>query len=395
MSSDLREFIAKETLFSSEAAEYLSISPQRLNQLVHSGKLKPVKQTSAGMLFLKSDLDKRKKEAKNIGSELTSLEEVNRMDLNSVSMIEAINYYTIQYLSGFSDKKAEPLFNRVAEKINVNLPFRIDFPKLSRLLQIDIATIEKAYNEVLSGFKKLQETDYVVKRGEEPYPKLLAKTKESPPYLFMRGNVQLLKQRIVSVVGTRNPSEGGRQKAFLLSKLLGKYKIVVASGLANGIDTAAHRGAIENNQFTIAVIGTPLNKVYPSENAKLQQLISEKGLVVSQFSPSSPVQRWNFPMRNAVMSGISQATVVVEASETSGALKQADYALKQGRLVFIPQSALDNPNIKWPKIYINRPGAVSFNNIEDLMIKLENSKIIDKDSQQDLFSEEAGTPYVY
>jgi DNA processing protein len=208
------------------------------------------------------------------------------------------------------------------------------------------------------------------------YPELLAMTKEAPPYLFLRGNISLLKENIVSVVGSRTASSEGIRKAYRLSKCLGRAGIVVASGLARGIDTAAHKASIENNYLTICVIETPITKVYPRENAELQKKISEVGLVVSQFPPSSPVQRWHFPMRNAVMSGISLATAIVEAGETSGALKQADYALKQNRLVFIPQSAFENNNISWPKKYIQRKGVFKFSKIEELLKMLEQAEII-------------------
>lgn len=180
------------------------------------------------------------------------------------------------------------------------------------------------------------------------------------------------------MVGTRTPSPDRREKAYKLSKLLGRFGIVVASGLARGIDTSAHTASIENGQPTIAVIGTPISKVYPRENEWLQRENSEKGLLVSQFPPSANVERWFFPMRNFVMSGISLATVVVEAGETSGALKQASYALKQGRFVFIPQSAINNPNIAWPKKYLTRKGVFKFAKIEELLSQLYTHSIIEK-----------------
>lgn len=120
------------------------------------------------------------------------------------------------------------------------------------------------------------------------------------------------------------------------------------------IDTATHKSALKNGGRTISVIGTPINQYYLKENKELQKEIEEKGLVVSQFPPCNSVNRWNFPIRNATMSGISLATIIMEAGETSGALKQADYALKQGRDVLIPQSAIDNPSIEWPKKYVSK-----------------------------------------
>lgn len=393
---ETRDFIAQEVLFASEAAKYLGISTQRLNQLVHANKLTPVKISRAGTLFLKIDLDERKKE---LSSFLSSKLDVRNMKIENNKMLqEAVNYFTVQSLFNYSDKKAEPVFNQLSQSININEPLTNNIAEVSYLIKIDASSIENAYDVTIKSFEKLFETDYVVKRGQDLYPNHLAKTKEAPLFLFMRGNIQLVNRDIVSVVGTRNPSPDGIKKASTLGNLLGKYKIVVASGLAKGIDTAAHSGALDNKYLTIAVIGTPLTKTYPKENAILQQKIAEEGLVISQFPPSASVHRWHFPMRNAIMSGISLATVIIEAGETSGALIQADYALKQGRLVFIPQSALENPKLVWPQKYIKREGAASFSKIDELISKLENSRVIDKSvviEQINLFDKEAGSHYVY
>lgn len=316
------------------------------------------------------------------------------MKIGNRGFQEAVNYYTIKTFLGLSDQKTEPFFNHLSKSTDFSSPLTNSKNEISRLLNAEISKIEKTYETTVKSFERLHENDYIIQKGDRLYPKLLEKTTEAPPFLFMRGNIQLLNEKIVSVVGTRNPSNEGKEKANRLAKLLGKYQITVASGLAMGIDTAAHQAALANKQLTIAVIGTPLTKVYPKENEYLQQKIAREGLIISQFPPSAVVQRWNFPMRNAVMSGISLATVVVEAGETSGALIQANFALKQNRLVFIPQSALDNPEISWPNIYLKRRGAFSFNKIDDLLSKLENYQIIINNEQITLFPEGPATPDV-
>jgi DNA processing protein len=397
MDNKLREIVSQEVLFAREAAQFLNISMQRLNQLVHAGQLEPLKKSSAGTLFLKKDLEERKKLLENIAIYLPPAKEMKKLKVNTSYLNEAVNYFTIQALCGYSDKKAEPIFKEISKKLDLTQPLTKYTYDIAQILNTNVSTIDKLYENTMKGFEKLNNNDFIVKKGTNLYPTLLNETNEAPPYLFMRGNVDLLNEKIVSVVGTRNPSNEGRERAYRLSKLLGRYGIVVASGLARGIDTAAHTAALDNNQFTIAVIGTPITRVYPKENEKLQKQISEKGLVISQFAPSAPVQRWYFPMRNGVMSGISLATAVIEAGETSGALKQADYALKQGRIVFIPQSALDNPNITWPKKYIKRPGAVKFSKIEDLLFELKRSKIIvdPANYQFSLFSEGVESLHVH
>jgi DNA processing protein len=153
--------------------------------------------------------------------------------------------------------------------------------------------------------------------------------------------------------------------------------------LAKGIDVTAHSEALKNGYNTIAVIGTNLNQYYPAANKEVQLMIEKKGLVVSQFSPANKTQRWFFPMRNGVMSGLSLATVVMEAGETSGALKQADYALKQGREVLIPQSALKMESISWPEKYVKK-GAKVVTYPRDVLEILAESNIfkVDRECKQ-------------
>jgi DNA processing protein len=388
------EQVVNDLFFSKEAAEYLGISSQRLNQLVHAGQVIPIKKTPAGSLFLKQDLDERKRNLKTIAPELSTDKGHEKIDLNTPFMHEVMNYYTIQSFFNFSDKKTEPIFKELSAEMDMQQEFSKLIEKVSGWLKQNEEDLQKAYRKVVKGFQSLSKGDMIIKKGMKDYPKLLAMTDEAPPYLFLRGNISLLKEKIVSVVGSRDASEDGLKKAYRLARHLGNAGIVVASGLARGIDTAAHKAAIEYQYPTIAVLGTPITRAYPKENEKLQRIISQEGLVVSQFPPSSQVQRWFFPMRNAVMSGISLATAIVEAGETSGALKQADYALKQKRLVFIPQSALDNENISWPKKYIKREGAAKFTRIEDLFAALEKANIIPTvEEQMSLFDE--GTDKVY
>lgn len=395
MENDVKKYGVEEMFFSKEAADYLGISAQRLNQLVHAGEITPVKKSNAGSLFLKADLDERKQRVVNIASDIPKSSQAISIDFDTPFMREVINYYTIQSLCGYSDKKAEPVYNMLSMKLDMKVGMLSYLDDLSMSLNLGAEQIEKTYVHVRKSFEKLSNTDYIIKRGMAEYPKKLEVTDEAPPYLFMRGNISLLNENVVSVVGSRTASKDGVERAWRLSYKLGKAGIVVASGLARGIDTAAHSAALENGFWTIAVIGTPITKVYPKENEELQKRIEEFGLVVSQFPPSSPVERWHFPMRNAIMSGISLATAIVEASETSGALKQADYALKQNRFVFIPQSALENDNITWPKRYLQREGAASFSKIDELLSMLEKVKIIpNNNSQMSFFQNSKDASYV-
>lgn len=174
--------------------------------------------------------------------------------------------------------------------------------------------------------------------------------KYAPAQLFLAGRVELLRRGPrVSIVGSRKASAEGIQRARSLARRLAEHGIVVASGLAAGIDRAAHEAAIEAGGSTIAVVGTPLDQSYPKENAELQDRIRREHLLVSQFPSGYPVEPKNFPIRNRTMALLTDATVIVEAGEKSGTLHQGWEALRLGRLLFLLESVATNPDLSWPK----------------------------------------------
>ena len=162
----------------------------------------------------------------------------------------------------------------------------------------------------------------------------------APRSSFVAGKLESRDARSVAVIGTRRPSSAGLDRARAVAEHLVGCGFTVASGLAAGIDTAAHTAALARGGRTIAVIGTGLHRSYPPQNAALQRRIATEGAVISQFWPDAPPSRTSFPQRNAVMSGIALATIVIEASHTSGARTQARHALAHGRPVLLMDSLL-------------------------------------------------------
>jgi len=174
--------------------------------------------------------------------------------------------------------------------------------------------------------------------------------KHAPKKLFAAGDVGMLRQAArVSIVGSRKASEDGLRRARKLSALLAGRGVVVVSGLAEGIDTAAHTAALQANGRTVAVIGTPLDQSYPKSNIALQERLMREQLVLSQFPSGMPVQKGNFPTRNRTMALISDATVIIEASNTSGSLSQGWEALRLGRPLFIAKSIVEDNSLTWPE----------------------------------------------
>ncbi len=174
--------------------------------------------------------------------------------------------------------------------------------------------------------------------------------KFAPDNLFYLGNFDLLTQgRRVSVVGSRKVSNNGIERAKLITKGLVKQGIIVVSGLAEGVDTIAHQTAIELGGTTVSVLGTPLSKPYPKSNIDLFNKICDEHLAISQFDEGQTVFKSNFPMRNRTMALISDATIIVEASEQSGTKHQGWEALRLGRELYLLQSIVEDPSLTWPQ----------------------------------------------
>jgi DNA processing protein len=203
---------------------------------------------------------------------------------------------------------------------------------------------------------------------DEAYPRNLRLVYDRPLILWVRGSLSEHDDRSVAVVGTRKASQVGLQRARQISHQLVDAGYVVVSGLAEGIDTAAHVATLEAGGRTIAVIGTGLRRAFPEQNAELQRRLGNESAVVSQFEPSQEVRKWTFPMRNAVMSGIARATVVVEATHTSGARMQARLALEHGRPVVLMESLLEH---EWARTFAERPGVRVVAEVADVVDHLD------------------------
>ncbi len=174
--------------------------------------------------------------------------------------------------------------------------------------------------------------------------------KNAPRSLFVAGDIGVLRQGArVSIVGSRRASAAGVERARTLAERLVARGAVVVSGLAAGIDTAAHEGAMAAGGRTIAVLGTPLDRTYPPENRVLQERIMAEHLAVSQFPPGAPASRKNFPMRNRTMALVSHATVIVEAGGKSGTIHQGWEALRLGRPLYLMEELLGDEALGWPQ----------------------------------------------
>ena len=200
---------------------------------------------------------------------------------------------------------------------------------------------------------------------DDGYPENLRHIFNRPPFLFVRGSLEPADDRAFAIVGTRSASEDGLHQARRLAAEFAKREITVVSGLARGIDGAAHEAAMGAGGRTIAVFGTGIDRVYPPEHEDLARRVLEQGAHVSQFWPDTPPSRFTFPMRNVVTSGMALGTVVVEAHGRSGARLQARICLEHGKRLFLVRSLV--PQEPWARKFAEHPATTVIDSVDDVL----------------------------
>lgn len=238
--------------------------------------------------------------------------------------------------------------------------------------------IDTILSQILEKISQANIADFGIRvHGTSDYPDRLRDAAHPVELLYYRGWWDLVDApKRIAIVGSRNASEEGERRTRKLVRLLVDAGYAIVSGLAKGVDTVAHKTAIACGGSTIAVIGTPITESYPAENRDLQAKIAEEHLLISQVpicryaDQDYRANRQFFPERNVTMSAISQATVIVEAGETSGTLAQARAALQQGRKLFILDSCFHNSELTWPR-HFEAQGAIRVTSVDDIREALE------------------------
>ena len=256
------------------------------------------------------------------------------------------------------------------EKVTTNIiEFRRDFDP------------EKYYESILqSGIK-------VITWNDADYPKRLKSIEHPPPVLYIKGIINTSDENSVAIVGTRQPTSYGRQATSELASFLALNHVTVVSGLARGIDAIAHQQTLQHKGRTLAVLGNGVDVIYPSEHRALYEQIESEGALVSEFAPGTKPDGVNFPPRNRIISGLSQATVVIEAGEKSGALITAEFAAVQGREVFALPGQIFSPKSKGTNRLI-RDGANPLINYDDILTVLKLEKFEEFRYARNLFPED-------
>lgn len=223
--------------------------------------------------------------------------------------------------------------------------------------------------------------------GQPVYPALLKEIRDYPKELYYIGDPKLLEEKCVSIVGSRKTNQYGRSTAYSFGKALGQRGITVVSGMAVGIDTCAHEGALQEKGNTAAVLACGLDLCYPPRNRELKEKIESAGIVLSEYPPGTAAQRYYFPQRNRIISGLSPLTVVVQAGNRSGALITAELAADQGRDVGAVPGNIDSEyNLGSNKLL--REGAFALTGVQDLLEASGVSVLSEPEAERLLSDEE-------
>lgn len=273
---------------------------------------------------------------------------------------------------------------------NIGDPASVFSSNLSTLTQAGIS--EKLAHAILDN-KNNQETTkpdiewlntaddhHIITIQCDEYPELLKRISDPPPLLYVHGQLSLLKDPQIAIVGSRNPTQGGTNNAYEFAKYLGQTGFCITSGLALGVDGSAHNGALEANSPTIAVIATGIDRVYPAKHREMAHNIVVNGAIVTEFPIGTQPKSSNFPRRNRIISGLSYGTLVVEAAQQSGSLITARLAMEQNREVFAIPGSIHNPLARGCHQLI-RQGAKLVETAQDILEEM--SAVIDVSELQD------------
>lgn len=215
----------------------------------------------------------------------------------------------------------------------------------------------------------------IIAYNEEAYPILMHETPQPPWMIYVHGNMNLFKCPMIGMVGTRVPTTYGKRVAFQFAKELSEAGICVISGLARGIDSESHLGALNGIGSTIAVLGTPLNEVYPKENEKLMCRIAAEGAVISEFPLGTRSAPGLFPLRNRIIAGMSSGLIVVEADSKSGSLITAERSIEYGREVYAVPGPISSPKSRGTHELI-RDGSRILINTEEIITEFRKRKLV-------------------
>lgn len=301
----------------------------------------------------------------NFSDKLDNLKKLNTADLRhwlALSQIKHFGIKSLLYVLDHIDELGE-LFSARTHRLAA---MKFNSTQISQIKKLDWALVDEAMRW------QEEEKHHILVFTDEQYPVLLKEIASPPLLLYVDGDVDVLSTEQIAIVGSRSSRHSALETAQRFASELASNGLTITSGLALGIDTQAHQGALLAEQKTIAVLGTGVNRIYPARNHKLAAKIRENGTIVSEFPLNTAPQPSNFPRRNRIISGLSGGVLVIEAAMQSGSLITARYAMEQNREVFALPGSVHNPLARGCHALL-RDGATLVETVEDILSQLPNT----------------------
>lgn len=314
-------------------------------------------------------------------------------DYNNPTLVEKSLWVSLGNIRGIGSQTFCQLLKAFGDPERV---YAASFSQLTEIVSEQIATeitkgVEQATLAPTLHWLSLT-NNHLVTLADTQYPQALLEITDPPPFLYAKGNLALLNQPSIAIVGSRNASIQGEKNAEAFAQGLCQHGLCVVSGLALGIDGAAHRGALKENGATIAVVGTGLDIVYPAKHRDLaHQIIEKNGLIISEFPIGTPSKPQNFPKRNRIISGLSLGCLVVEANLQSGSQITARLSAEQGREVFAIPGSIHSPMAKGCHQLIKQ-GAKLVDDLRDIIDELGLEKISSQITQSAINNNASDNP---
>lgn len=322
------------------------------------------------------------------------------MNLNNYIMNNSLKYWlALNKIPNIGPSTIKKLFDHFSSIETVWLAQADDLIAADCLSKLQFDSIAKGRIDIDpdAELEALKGADVMV-LDDPAYPELLKNIYDPPPLIHFKGKKDILNKRSIAIVGTRKPSPYGLSVANEFAKQLSRLGFVIVSGFAYGIDTAAHRGALEAGGETVAVFGCGLNVIYPPGNIGLAEDIVNSGCLISEFPPGTPTSNWTFPQRNRIISGLSLGVIVIEGAKDSGSLITAKSALEQGREVFAVPGAIESENSKGPH-WLIKQGAKLTESVEDVLeelnVPMPDGYLKEKKPEMDISSLSEGEKKIY
>lgn len=287
----------------------------------------------------------------------------------------ALNFQAMVIASRGSEAKAIPAYNQAASEFDTSDDISVKLDRYAVLLGVSSRVLTNAYLKCRPAFETIGDDVNVLTWEDGGWPKGANDSPFCPRFLFTKGDASLFGRNMVSLIGTRNPSEEGKHLCIETVKALGKKGLVTASGMSIGIEGVSHLASLRYGWPTMAVLGTDVGSYYPSEHQALQERIAHSGLLVSRFSPALSMQKWFLALANRLLCTLTRATVVIEERDGGGAVSQADFAVDAGRTVFLFRDVVDNDALLWPRKLASRKGVVVVDKPADIARYLLPEKV--------------------